>query len=176
MPRSKPHDHYATLGLRRNAGRQDVKRAYRDLAKRYHPDVDPSPLAAERFMAVHSAYSILHDPLLRIAYDAAINDNYRPAGSSGVKRTRDTPRYRQRDPGTDINTRSWAFIGLHLTGLVFGVVLVLGVLVGITFQSWPWSTIFFTTPGLIVIPDAWEGLRMSAERSWDRRRTGATSH
>lgn len=167
MHRPAPRDHYATLGLRRTASQQEVKRTYRDLAKRYHPDVDPSPQAAERFMAVHAAYATLHDPLLRIAYDAKLGERERrsPPGAPGHKHG-DTPRYRQREEtaGPDINVRSWAFIGLHLTGLLFGSLLVLTLLGGITFRGWSWGWIFFIAPGLIVIPDAWAGLVMGAKR------------
>jgi hypothetical protein len=56
--------------------------------------------------------------------------------------------------------RHWAFVGLHLTGLVFGLVLVIGILAGITFSDWPWYAAILTLPGLVLIPDAWEGLRM----------------
>lgn len=158
-------DHYATLGLRRTASQQEVKRTYRDLAKRYHPDVDPSPQAAERFMAVHTAYSTLHDPMLRIAYDAMLYERERRSAPRPMPhKPGDTPRYRQRreeEPGPDINVRSWAFIGLHLTGLLFGSLLVLVILGGITFRGWSWGWIFFIAPGIIVLPDAWEGLVMS---------------
>jgi curved DNA-binding protein CbpA len=152
------NDHYSTLGIPRGATQAEIKRAYRDLAKRLHPDHDPSPRAADRFMAVHRAYEALRDPVLRIAYDARFqqpkhrDQRYRPQTASAFA----PPRVDERD----INTRSWAFIGLHLTGLVFGLMLVLGILFGITFLQWPWGMIFFTLPGLIVIPDAWEGLRM----------------
>ena len=168
MHRPAQRDNYATLGLRRSASQQEVKRTYRDLAKRYHPDVDLSPQAAERFMAVHAAYATLHDPILRIAYDAMLYERERrPAPKPAAHKPGDTPRYRQREEeeaGPDIKVRSWAFIGLHVTGLLFGSLLVLAILAGITFRNWSWGCILFITPGLIVLPDAWDGLSLAFRR------------
>ena len=168
MHRPPARDHYATLGLRRSSGAQDIKRAYRDLAKQCHPDIDPSPLASTRFMAVHAAYATLSDPMLRIAYDALLADRDRSnAPKPPVRKTGETPRYRQRDTDDDqpdIRVRSWPFVGLHLTGLLFGLLLVSTILGGITFRHWSWAWIVFIIPGLIVIPDAWAGLMMVAKR------------
>ena len=64
-------DHYRTLGLTDKATDQEIKVAYRQLAKRYHPDVNPGNLyAEERFKEISEAYNILSDPILRSAYDA----------------------------------------------------------------------------------------------------------
>lgn len=168
MHRPAARDHYTTLGLRRSSSAQEMKRAYRDLAKQCHPDIDPSPLASARFMAVHAAYATLSDPMLRIAYDAQLAErDRRNAPKPPVRKTGETPRYRQRDEEADmpdIRVRSWPFVGLHLTGLAFGVLLVVGILAGITFHGWAWAWILFIAPGLIVIPDAWAGLMMVMKR------------
>ena len=64
-------DHYRTLGLTDKASDQEIKLAYRQLAKRYHPDVNPGNLyAEERFKEISEAYNILSDSILRSAYDA----------------------------------------------------------------------------------------------------------
>lgn len=167
MHRPAARDHYATLGLRRSSSAQEIKRAYRDLAKQCHPDIDPSPRAGARFMAVHAAYATLSDPMLRIAYDAQLADrDRRDMPRPRPERSDAPPRYRQRqeEPEPDMNVRSWAFIGLHLTGLLFGSLLVLTLLGGITFRGWSWGWVIFIAPGLIVIPDAWAGLMMVAKR------------
>lgn len=62
-------DLYALLGVRSDASGGAIKRAYFRLAKRYHPDVNPSPEAREHFLAVKEAYEVLSDPLLRREYD-----------------------------------------------------------------------------------------------------------
>ncbi len=54
----------------------------------------------------------------------------------------------------------FAFIGLHVTGLCFGVALVSGILIGVTFLEWPYFTLVFCLPGLAVLPDSIEGIRM----------------
>jgi len=62
-------DYYATLGVERDAGADDIKRAYRKLARKYHPDVSKEPDAEARFKDVSEAYEALHDPEKRAAYD-----------------------------------------------------------------------------------------------------------
>lgn len=67
MPQRDPYD---ILGVSRNADADEVKRAYRRLAKRYHPDRNPGDKqAAERFKEVQAAYEVLGDPKRRAEYD-----------------------------------------------------------------------------------------------------------
>jgi curved DNA-binding protein len=62
-------DYYEVLGLARNASEEDVDRAYRKLARQYHPDVSKEPDAAEKFKQVNEAYEVLRDPEKRSRYD-----------------------------------------------------------------------------------------------------------
>lgn len=62
-------DHYVTLGISRDASGDDIKRAYRKLARELHPDVNPDPRSHERFQEVTHAYEILSDPEQRRSYD-----------------------------------------------------------------------------------------------------------
>ncbi len=62
-------DHYEVLGVSRDASVDDVKKAYRKLARQLHPDVNPSPDAQERFKLVTHAYEVLSDPVQRQNYD-----------------------------------------------------------------------------------------------------------
>jgi len=62
-------DHYEVLGIDRGASADEVKKAYRRLARELHPDVNPSGEAAERFKQVTHAYDVLSDPQQRQQYD-----------------------------------------------------------------------------------------------------------
>lgn len=68
-------DHYATLGIPRDATQDAIKNAYRKLARKYHPDVSREMYAELRFKEVGEAYAILKDTAKRMAYDL----EYRPA-------------------------------------------------------------------------------------------------
>lgn len=70
----KYKDYYATLGVERTAAQDDIKRAYRKLARKYHPDVSKQADAEERFKEVGEAYEVLKDPEKRAAYDRLGSD------------------------------------------------------------------------------------------------------
>jgi curved DNA-binding protein len=63
-------DYYATLGVDKNATADDIKKAFRRLARKYHPDVSKETDAAERMAAINEANTVLSDPEKRAAYDA----------------------------------------------------------------------------------------------------------
>ncbi len=65
----KYQDYYETLGVPRDASADDIKKAYRKLARKYHPDVSKEKDAEEKFKAVQVAYDTLKDPEKRAAYD-----------------------------------------------------------------------------------------------------------
>ena len=62
-------DYYALLGVSRDASPEDIKKAYRRLARELHPDVNPDPEHQERFKEVTAAYEVLSDPEKRQMYD-----------------------------------------------------------------------------------------------------------
>jgi len=72
----KYKDYYATLGVPRDAPEDVIKKAYRRLARKYHPDVSKEPGAEERFKEVAEAWETLRDPKKRTAYDRL--GTYRP--------------------------------------------------------------------------------------------------
>jgi curved DNA-binding protein len=63
-------DYYATLQVERGASADEIKRAYRKLARKYHPDVSKDPQGEARFKEIAEAYEVLKDPEKRAAYDA----------------------------------------------------------------------------------------------------------
>lgn len=62
-------DYYSTLGVNKNASDEEIKSAYRQMAKKYHPDLNKTPEAAEKFKEVNEAYSVLSDKQKRANYD-----------------------------------------------------------------------------------------------------------
>ena len=67
-------DFYEVLGVPRDATAEDIQRAYRKLARAYHPDVNKDPDAEERFKEISEAYDVLSDPETRKRYDAFGHD------------------------------------------------------------------------------------------------------
>jgi len=66
----KYKDYYKILGVERGAGDDEIKKAYRKLARKYHPDVSKEPNAKEKFQEVAEAYETLKDKEKRAAYDS----------------------------------------------------------------------------------------------------------
>src|SRR5829696_2446084 len=72
----KYKDYYATLGVDKKASADEIKKAYRKLARKYHPDVSKEKDAKEKFQDVSEAYETLKNPEKRTAYDQL--GSYRP--------------------------------------------------------------------------------------------------
>lgn len=76
-------DLYSVLGVARNATQEQIKSAYKKKAKTLHPDVNPSPRAAEDFAEAKNAYETLSDPQKRSMYDMTGNAGGMPGGMPG---------------------------------------------------------------------------------------------
>ena len=66
-------NHYNTLGIAPNATEDEIKKIYRSLAMRFHPDRNPAPGAEARFKSITKAYEILSDPVKREEYNQSVN-------------------------------------------------------------------------------------------------------
>jgi molecular chaperone DnaJ len=79
-----PQDHYKVLGVGRKASQDEIKKAYRKLARQYHPDRNPGDAKSEeRFKQVSQANDVLSDPDKRKEYDRALLNPFSQAGRGG---------------------------------------------------------------------------------------------
>ena len=76
---AEKRDYYEVLGISKDASEQEIKKAYRQMAKKYHPDVNKEPDAEARFKEVNEAYEVLSDPQKKATYD-----QYGFAGMDGM--------------------------------------------------------------------------------------------
>ena len=88
-------DYYQTLGVARDADSDDIRKAYRKLARKHHPDLNPGDKTAEdRFKKVQEAYDVLSDPKKKQMYDQVgfySENGFTGAGPGGPRRRRGGP-------------------------------------------------------------------------------------
>src|SRR6516162_2333552 len=86
---NKDKDYYAALGVKKTASADDIRKAFRKLARKYHPDVNPGDKSAEeKFKALSEANDVLSDPKKRKIYDQVgfYSDNIDPATAEAYGR------------------------------------------------------------------------------------------
>jgi len=89
MPTTTKKDYYEILGVKKSASADDIRKAFRKLARKYHPDVNPGDKAAEeKFKAISEANEVLSDPKKRKIYDQVgfYSDNIDPAAAEAYAR------------------------------------------------------------------------------------------
>ena len=89
MATATKKDYYETLGVKKNASTEDIRKAFRKLARKYHPDVNPGDKSAEeKFKAISEANDVISDPKKRKIYDQIgfYSDNIDPAAAEAYAR------------------------------------------------------------------------------------------
>jgi len=89
MPTTTKKEYYETLGVKKSASSEDIRKAFRKLARKYHPDVNPGDKSAEeKFKAISEANDVLSDPKKRKIYDQVgfYSDNIDPAAAEAYAR------------------------------------------------------------------------------------------
>jgi hypothetical protein len=142
---------HTVLGVPCGADHGTIKRAYRQLALRYHPDLDPSPGAAHRFRAVHAAYRALMatTPGQAGSRPHVASEPGRTAAKRWVTRVEREPTAQER----------FLFRALHATGLCFSVALITTVIAIIVITDRSQFNLLLALPGFVILPDSIEGLR-----------------
>jgi curved DNA-binding protein len=119
-------DFYQTLGVDRTAAAAEIQRAYRKLARTYHPDVNKDPDAERRFQDISEAYDVLSDPETRRRYDAfgpdfrQVPPDVDPDSWAGATRARAGTRGPRRTPAGDGgDSRVWVSSGFSDEDLDF---------------------------------------------------------
>ena len=88
MATTDKKDYYAALGVKKTASAEEIRKAFRKLARKYHPDVNPDKAAEEKFKAISEANDVLSDPKKRKVYDQLgfYSDNIDPAAAEAYAR------------------------------------------------------------------------------------------
>jgi len=103
-------DYYKVLGAPFHANAEEIKRAYRQLAKRYHPDVNPDDKAEEKFKELNEAHEVLSDPIKRRTYDSLYINRFTSSQTYTApqsSQSSSSPSYQWRSPQD--NSRSQGF-------------------------------------------------------------------
>ncbi|MFG6106145.1 J domain-containing protein [Leptolyngbyaceae cyanobacterium CCMR0082] len=134
-----PKNHYELLGVKPTASPQEIRRAYRELSKLYHPDTTElsSAIATKKFQALNEAYGTLSNPEQRLSYDSKIGYSrfYVSQAPKDIRTGsgKDSPfesRYTYLDP-TDRPLSAGEIFALFILGLTFAVCLALVFILGI---------------------------------------------
>lgn len=99
-----PSNHYQTLGLTPDASQQDIKQAYRRLAKEYHPDRSEDDNSHEKIISINAAYEVLSNPTLKASYDRAFFQKQAQRNRQAQQQHR---RQRQKQRHADDKTSHW---------------------------------------------------------------------
>src|SRR4029077_3344033 len=111
MPTTSKQDYYELLGVPKKAGAKEIRTAFRKLARKYHPDLNPGDKSSEeKFKQLQEAYDVLSDTKKRQMYDqyGFYSDNIPPGGSGGARAPSREPEFNFNFCGFDFGGGSGA--------------------------------------------------------------------
>jgi curved DNA-binding protein CbpA len=175
------YDFYKILDLPRTASSEDIKRAYRNKAKRIHPDINNSPKANEVFAVVNEAYETLSDDQKKYFYDLKLNyiDTEKANaerkkqyyGSSVKNDTFSNSSHFQNEwhniskaayqekTDADYYRQSPILYNLFFaSGMLIGFIIIIVTIVGTFKNFWPFPFIIIVVPGFILVREGWNGM------------------
>ncbi len=144
-----PKNHYELLGVKPTASAQEIRRAYRELSKLYHPDTTElsGAIATQKFQALNEAYGTLSNPELRLSYDHKIgysrfyvSQSPQDVRTGAGKNAPFESRYTYLDP-TDRPLSPGEIFALFILGLTFAACLALVLILGIADSDFTLSSL-----------------------------------
>ncbi|OFY87648.1 MAG: hypothetical protein A3F72_13425 [Bacteroidetes bacterium RIFCSPLOWO2_12_FULL_35_15] len=177
------YDYYKILEITREAGLDEIKRAYRIKAKLIHPDVNNSPKASEVFAVVNEAYDVLCDDKKRYLYDIKLNfaeskkmDAERKKQYYGTSVKNDTysnpntinqdvdwnvfakNAYKEKTDEDYFKQAPFIYNMFFASGMFLGFLILIISLYGTYNRFWPLPFIFIGVTGVILIREGWKGI------------------
>ena len=162
------YNYYKILGISEKSGVPEIKRAYRDLAKKYHPDHTKG--SGEYFIVLNEAYQVLSDPIRRRSHDeylgisAPFTFNFNEAPSirkrnRPERRPRNEEQYRNfyESPRT-WDPPVWVKYSLYLAGFLFGISVTSFSLFFVATAKWPLFMLWVSMLGVIILLDSFSGI------------------
>jgi hypothetical protein len=171
------YDYYKILDLQRDATLDEIRKAYRVKAKLVHPDVNPSPKAAEVFAIVNEAYETLTDENRRYLHDLKLN--YADATRAEAERKRQyygsssrndtyTNQYNQEPESVIRHTQPTdedyyrrnplLYNLLFVCGMLIGFIILMVTIMGTMLRAWPLPFSLIGVTGIILVREGWRGI------------------
>jgi hypothetical protein len=172
------YDFYKILEISRDASNDDIRRAYRSKAKMVHPDVNPSPKAAEVFAVVNEAYENLIDDQRRYLHDVKLN--YADAARLDAEKKRQyygsslrnntytnafhydwestAKAYKEKTDEDYYNENPFLYNLLFVSGMILGFVIIFVTAIGTWKNYWPFPFSAIGVAGIILVREGWRGM------------------
>lgn len=176
-------NYYDILGVAATANTEDIKKAFRIKAKLFHPDVNSSPDAPEKFRLVNQAYEVLIDTQKRYLFDLQLDSlasrqkkappRKRPANTYTYSSAKADPNFHYdwssisraaHSPKSSKPVNNFAYYFLFVFGIFMGFVVIAITLWNVYQTNWKFGGLFAAIPGIFMIREGWKGLK--GKQSW----------